>query len=757
VLKTGSQLTKIRDSIARNTKLVFTIISYIIVLTIFINLSATRLPLIGMVASLIYFLINGTILGHALFEKEGSLLRFILGNLLLIMLIGLIGWMVMIAFNLDILRSVIVLSIVTTLTLFIGMVRKRVPQKFNSQHNPKEMPKRLNFIELAYLFLVALLFYSLFASRSVEVRTVWEVLNPLFIPLYFITSFLLISIVFSRGSVEYKLLFIIIHSILSHSLFVVIFPAGDVGAQTLTSANSRLVYENVSIDGWPVSLPPTSNILSRIYYWFRGINFQTALSVMFARMFGVDIFWSHLWLVPILWGMFIPVAAFMVSRAVGIGEKASLIAGLVVSLFPSTIYYGAVSVPNSIGFIFLFFTLYFALGYLSNGLRSLLLLLIFSFFSSLSHFLTGVLSLSLLLLVTAVKKYGEEKDKSLKAARVLWFVSFVFSASLLPLSLLYQRFLFPFYTYFSLDRLNGLSGADVALLFLFGEYVNFSIYGAVLHMLGSVLGFFGMIWCLRFEAKKNCGRCSHAGSIFLFTAFLMCLADYRILKLFIVGVPFNEERIWVFRDLLAVPFLALLIDGIARYLHEKVPKTLNKLGFPSLTVSNFGIKLHSLAIHILIFIAISGWLTVSFYYGYPHYGPLQVTSYELDAVRFIEMTTTERYVVIADQWFIFAGQMLVGVNNPHGFYFDPKDPRGAELFIQMELNTSTRIMTEAMKYNNATVAYFIIEKPRLGIETYNNIIQQAQQNNLQTYPGGIFYYKGEEKLRIFYYRKPLAD
>jgi len=37
-----------------------------------------------------------------------------------------------------------------------------------------------------------------------------------------------------------------------------------------------------------------------------------------------------------------------------------------------------------------------------------------------------------------------------------------------------------------------------------------------------------------------------------------------------------------------------------------------------------------------------------------------------------------------------------------------------------------------MIHYNATAAYFIMEKPRLGTETYNDIVK-AQQNNLQTY------------------------
>jgi len=72
--------------------------------------------------------------------------------------------------------------------------------------------------------------------------------------------------------------------------------------------------------------------------------------------------------------------------------------------------------------------------------------------------------------------------------------------------------------------------------------------------------------------------------------------------------------------------------------------------------------------------------------------------------------------------------------------------------MQIKNNPTNQNLIKTMKNNNSTVAYFIIEKPRIGTETYNHIIQQAQQNNISTYK--IFYFpEGEEKLRIFYYQK----
>ncbi len=157
---------------------------------------------------------------------------------------------------------------------------------------------------------------------------------------------------------------------------------------------------------------------------------------------------------------------------------------------------------------------------------------------------------------------------------------------------------------------------------------------------------------------------------------------------------------------------------------------------------------------------LGGWITFSLHAAYPQVAPLQTTWYELEAVKFIEENTNEKYVVIGDIWTIYAGERIVGINNPRAYYFGELNRTGYDLFVNMTENPSSQWMLLAMNYTNTTTAYFIITKEeenafhtRLFPEEYNRIIQQAQQNKLQTYPGGIFYYRGEEKLRIFYYKK----
>ena len=140
---------------------------------------------------------------------------------------------------------------------------------------------------------------------------------------------------------------------------------GDVGGQQMVLGRTRLTFDNVILHGW--SAKPADNILLQLYQWSAGVNFQSAPSVIFARMFGVDVYWSHLLLIPVLWGTFIPVATFMTTKALGGSENVSVLSSLLVFSFPYAIYWGAISVPNSLGYIFFFFSLYFSLKYLSSN------------------------------------------------------------------------------------------------------------------------------------------------------------------------------------------------------------------------------------------------------------------------------------------------------------------------------------------------------------------------------------------------------
>lgn len=125
-MKSRSVFLNLQRLIIQDQKFLFTIVSYIAILIIFVNLSLTNSPVLGILASAIYFLINATYLGRTLFEKENAFISFMLGTLLLIVILGLVAWAVMISYNLDNIRSMIVL--LTTASLASLLNRKVKPK-----------------------------------------------------------------------------------------------------------------------------------------------------------------------------------------------------------------------------------------------------------------------------------------------------------------------------------------------------------------------------------------------------------------------------------------------------------------------------------------------------------------------------------------------------------------------------------------------------------------------------------------------------
>jgi ABC-type multidrug transport system permease subunit len=71
-------------------------------------------------------MINAIFLEHAFFKREDAFFRLMFGILLLIMLLGFIGWLAVIIYNLDVIRLTLVLFIATILS---SLSNRRVKNK----------------------------------------------------------------------------------------------------------------------------------------------------------------------------------------------------------------------------------------------------------------------------------------------------------------------------------------------------------------------------------------------------------------------------------------------------------------------------------------------------------------------------------------------------------------------------------------------------------------------------------------------------
>jgi len=116
---------KIEELIAEDSKHVFTLISYLTIILAYINLNTVHLFLVGLIAFTMYFVTIGTFLGRAFFSEEEAFFRFALGILLSIMLLGLVGWLVMIIYDLETAPFALVLLVTTTVSSVLNRRMRR--------------------------------------------------------------------------------------------------------------------------------------------------------------------------------------------------------------------------------------------------------------------------------------------------------------------------------------------------------------------------------------------------------------------------------------------------------------------------------------------------------------------------------------------------------------------------------------------------------------------------------------------------------
>lgn len=114
-MKWALQLENIEALVVKDKNFLFTIVSFATVLTVFLNQVVVHSIIIGTTSSLIFISLNVIFLGYVFFENETPLLRLVLGGLFFLLTLGVVGWITMIAYNIDITGSTIALCVTAAL------------------------------------------------------------------------------------------------------------------------------------------------------------------------------------------------------------------------------------------------------------------------------------------------------------------------------------------------------------------------------------------------------------------------------------------------------------------------------------------------------------------------------------------------------------------------------------------------------------------------------------------------------------------
>jgi len=694
------------------------LLMFVCSIVLLLNGLSIQSPIIGAIGSFAYFFCGGYLIAEVLQGKRNWVTASV-GAFFLIVPVTLIGWFFTAFYKLGMVEVFVSLCATALLVLLARRLlgRHLASMKHSEGQKNEGVPPFVRLLGGLYIVLAVVQILFLLESRTAIPTTVWDTMNPYVMPVLFFSILVLATILFSKEKWQVKLLLVIAQSILAHMFFVSIFESGYGLDQWVTLGSSRRLFDESDYPRFVLfsfyGSHPTRS-LPLIYRIYKPVTtaFLPALETALSRMFSVDVYWGHLLLVPVLWGVFIPLIAYRLTEIVTKRLELAQLSALLTLAIPSLILWGAVSVGNSVGFLLFFLTILLLADYLSSD-RRLLWAVLSTSATLMTHLMTGVMAFSLLVSAYLFKKYLGTKSRRLRT----YFLPCIFlvGVSLLPFALYAGRVAYPALTGsdFSLKPLQGLSSFDAVMMFLLGAYAEYSVKEALVHFLLPLLGFFGLIYV---NTAGDRSVPNKGLSQFLLLAFVFIMVDYRIIKCFMVNVPFGEERIWVLRDMLSVPFASILLYKAAIILSKWGSwSTITMKKYLSVfQTSDFGSSV-SKAVAV---ICISALITSSVYLAYPHTDrPAEYawpTAYEIEAATFIDAYANEPYVVISYERFKLAGYAVVGITNPKAYYSMPYDLGWTDrLFHQISGGFSATGMIEAAEVSSALIGYYVTSKVRV--------------------------------------------
>jgi len=670
--------------------------------TILINSVFVSSPIVGTIASVIYFILVGYLLGKVFFgDDEEGFMRFIFGVFLLISLFILVGTPVVVFYHLNVLGLAVVLCVPLILLASYAFYLRLRGRNFRRNRSEVEKTDDVPYFSPVYIVFAVLFACSVFLlveSRSGWVYgPVWSVVSPSFFLVYFLTTFVLIGILlYSRTRRVSKMLLTIAYSLLSSSVFALVLYPGNFGDPFSHMAWARMLLNHGNLRvGY--SLSPFT------YYLLLKEKGLALIVAIFTKMFTVDVYWVHTFIMPVLWGVFVPPTAYKMAKIIGLGERVSWLAAFLITFNPGLIEWGSRSVAVSLGFIFFFGSLYFSLWYLKIGKTKILLLgAVGVLVSGLAHPFTGIMSVSFLFLAFTLKIYYAVKAEG-RYKIGMTILPFLICVVILPFTFLINNFVYLNFApagislsvnvvEFSFEK---LVETDVWAL-IFGEYVVYSFKDLVFSAVVPFLGIVGFGYTLSRRKKYSQGL-----TLFMFSAFIICLIHYRFLQYVVVNPIFGPGRVWTLRDLIAIPFAALAINLVAEFLERGVSSK------PVSSVLKFkrwavGLSARHIIAGVVIGLTLSAFASSSIDTGYMWLKGLQPTQLEVEAIKYLDEYTEGRYVVVTMPVTATVGRGFLGASlglwNPEKYYLYD---------WTLGANPSLSVMYDYMKYYEATVAYFM--------------------------------------------------
>lgn len=697
-------------------------------ITVVLNSVVLKSALIGFLALSIFFYIMSMTLSKLFYSDEVPFFKGILGLVTFITVIALLGALLIL---LGIFTAILSIACIVSVSMILYFVssRREVYSQTVSEHPRGGESKNANSYVLvsSYLVFIGIAFFGLLRARTGEGSTsVWLTIPSFFLLVFFFSSLLLAMILlFTSINNKLKLMLLVVHSFLSHSLFLLVWYPGRHGDPWFHMGASRFIDKTGMpyAYAWLLKAMLVIDIIKhRTYY---------ALVVFFSRTFCLDIYWIHVFFVPVLWSFFVPIFSYKIAELLDRRKTKvfPLIATASTSLLTTLVYWGAISVPNSLGFFFLFFTLMLLFYWVKSGKKRLWFL---SFLTSLAtlfaHPQVGIFALFFMAWTTIVQK-GKNRVIKIASYPMIWL-------------------LYPLATHLlgATFSLEGLVSLD-----------NFLSFLSSIITLPFIFLFLGLLLSIR---GKHVNKKS---TMILFLFYVAVITSYYITEYGMENIPFGAHRILVAADFLSIPFVALGILETASFLKEGLQAYVTsrmKWGSLKKAIPHFVSVLM-----ICLFLALQ--TSFALYQAYPLDEPrVQPAVFEIEAIQYIceNWEETGRFVVLCDAGFANLATGLLGTDykygvNPKGLFGEPSwNYWTVQRYSYMCVAPSIGIMKDAMIRADANVSYFVVSVRRYD---FVDVVQRVNKTLPATKSFGNASHYGDEypsnmgSLYVFRYPHPL--
>lgn len=699
---------------------------FIAVFLAFVNTVTLRSFVVGFVVLIMYMVLNGDVFGRVFFADERPFFRLVFGLFAFMVVLALAGVAAILVFTSD-LSHLLAMVFAAGFSLFLNVFFVKY-QTVSSKEGKKGSSRNFAFSTLhvfygVYVVLLVWSFLILFGVRSGWVQgPIWNVIAPSFLYVYFAATAVLVGIVLLSGKVSVRLLLIVTHSVFS-LLFIVIvsFPGIIFYDPWYDLGRARALHYVVQLFfRYPISIRSLNSFL-------RGFTLHS-LVVDSANMLGVDMYWTYVFILPVLWGFFVPPVIYRITEMMGGSKKTSVLAAFLTIPNLYFLAWGKLGEASSLAILFFIFFVYLVLRFLSFPVtKAFLLFMAMTWITiGVTHFLPAVVAVCLMILAIAFKLRYRTKtiSESSKWTSLLIPLAFLISLLMVPTATVLRGLLLPMLgtSSFSLDK---LLGTDIWAL-VFGISPDLSVQKALLYEVFPLFGLIGAVYVLQKPRMFKRNLC-----LFLFLVCIVLLIDFRILEYAIVGGIFGAGRLSVFRDISALPFVAVAISLGVESLVGATPKL--KASF----------RWRSLLGGILVAVSLSAWTTAAVYETYEYYTTgLMPTSLEVEAIKYIDEHTNSRYIVFAPHRTVVVSWGFVGIPNPDASYLSVGR-------VGVPVNPTIPDMFDYMRTNEVDQGFFIVTS--FGSVNFNKTINEA----LKTY--GLFKVISDgsgNEVYIFYYKIP---